>query len=181
MKKNKPVKKKKCKVCKHQFTPFQTTQQVCGTICAIELAKTKRQAKLDKEHRQAKRKLKDEDRSFQVKKTQTLFNKFIRLRDRSCPCISCGRFHTGKYDAGHYRSVGAHPELRFVEDNVHRQCHPCNTRLSGNLVNYRINLIAKLGYEVVAGLEGPHKAQNYTIEDLKKLQELYKLKIKELE
>ena len=178
---NKKPKPKKCKVCKHQYTPFQTTQQVCGTICAIELAKIKRQAKLDKEHRQRKRELKDNDRKFQVKKTQAIFNKYIRLRDKHKCCVSCSRPLGNKFDAGHYRSTGAFPELRFNELNTNSQCVHCNRHLRGNLVNYRINLIKKIGIKNAEWIEGPHEAQNYTIEDLKKLQELYKRKIKELE
>jgi len=181
MKKNKTVKQKKCKVCKALYTPFNTLEKWCSIDCAIELTGIIKKKKLDKVHRNAKRKLKDEDRSFQVKKTQALFNRFIRMDDISDPCISCGRHHTGQYHAGHYRSIGSCRELRFNEDNCHKQCSACNNYLSGNLVNYRINLINKVGLEKVQWLEGPHKAQNYTIEDLKELQQVYKRKIKELE
>ena len=177
---NKP-KQKKCKVCKHKYTPFQTTQQVCGTICAIELAKIKLKAKLEKDHRKRKRELKDNDRKFQIKKTQTIFNSFIRARDIKMGCISCGRNHNGQYHAGHYRTTGANPELRFCEDNCHKQCSPCNLHLSGNLVNYRINLIHKIGLDKVEWLEGPHEAKRYTIDDLKELQEFYKSKLRGME
>ncbi|WP_258530002.1 recombination protein NinG [Pseudomonas aeruginosa] len=68
-----------------------------------------------------------------------------------------GAFHDGQYHAGHYRSVGSHPELRFDEDNVHKQCAPCNNHKSGDVVNYRINLVAKIGAAAVARLEGPHE------------------------
>ncbi len=177
----KTPKPKKCKVCKHQYTPFQTTQQVCGTICAVEFARIKQQAKLDKEHNQRKRELKDNDRKFQVKKTQTIFNKYIRFRDKQKGCISCTRRLGDKFDAGHYRSTGAFPELRFNEFNNNGQCVHCNQHLSGNLVDYRINLIQKIGLESVEWLEGPHKNKRYTIQELKELQELYKRKTKEME
>ena len=178
---NKKVKPKKCKVCEGLYTPFNTIEKWCSIDCAIELAKINRQKKLDKQHRQRKRELKDNDRKFHIQKTQTLFNRFIRARDHEEMCISCGRNHNGQYHAGHYRSIGANPELRFCEYNCQKQCSPCNSYLSGNLINYRINLIHRIGLEKVEWLEGPHKAQNYTIEDLKKLQELYKRKIKEME
>jgi hypothetical protein len=84
----------------------------------------KKQDKQDKKsHAKAKRELKDNDKSFQTKKTQTIFNRFIRLRDSDEPCISCGNHHTGRYDAGHYLSAGAYPELRFHPLNCHKQCH----------------------------------------------------------
>ena len=172
---------KKCKVCENRFQLFRSTQKVCSPNCALELARVDAAKKEKKQHSAAKRKLKDEDRSFQLKKTQQIFNSYIRLRDDSSPCISCLRFHSGQYHAGHYRTVGANPELRFDDRNCHKQCSACNNHLSGNIVNYRINLINKYGVEFVDYLEGPHEAKRYTIEDLKEIQNIYKLKIKELE
>ena len=122
--------------------------------CAVELAKQdreKRLAKEQKKQRSAQRKRDKEtrdrlkSRSDHLREAQTVFNKFIRLRDEKAPCISCGRHHKGQYHAGHYRSTGACPELRFEELNVHKQCAPCNDHLSWNIVNYRINLIKKIG------------------------------------
>ena len=172
---------KKCKVCKTWFQLFRTTQKVCSPSCAIELARVDNAKKEKKAHTEKKRKLKDEDRSFQLKKTQQIFNQFIRQRDMDLVCISCGRHHSGQYHAGHYRTVGANPELRFDERNCHKQCSACNNHLSGNIVNYRINLIAKLGIEEVQDLERHHPPKRYTIQDLKDIQETYKRKIKELE
>ena len=172
---------KKCKVCKSKFQLFRTTQKVCSPNCAIALAKVDGAKKEKKSHSAAKRKLKDEDRSFQLKKTQRIFNTYIRLRDLSDTCISCGRHHSGQYHAGHYRSVGANPELRFLPSNCHKQCSACNNHLSGNISNYRINLIGKIGEAAVADLERSHPPKRYTIEDLKEIQSIYKLKTKELE
>ncbi|TEW24926.1 recombination protein NinG, partial [Histophilus somni] len=92
-------------------------------------------------------------RSERLKELQGVFNRFIRLRDKNLPCISCGRYHQGQWHAGHYRSVGACPELRFNEDNVHKQCSVCNNHKSGNVIEYRINLVAKIGVERVEFLE----------------------------
>ena len=143
------------------------------------LAKAKK--KSAKAHTKAKKELKNNDRSFQLKKTQAIFNAYIRLRDNDRNCISCGRRHEGQYHAGHYRTVGANPELRFNERNCHKQCAPCNNHLSGNLVNYRINLIANYSVEFVAFLEGPHEPKRYSIRDLKVLQKWFKRKTKRLE
>jgi len=172
---------KKCKVCKSKFQLFRTTQKVCSPNCAIELARIDGAKKEKKSHSAAKRKLKDEDRSFQLKKTQTIFNAYIRLRDHAFNCISCGRRHDGQYHAGHYRSVGSCPELRFDERNCHKQCAPCNNHLSGNLVRYRFNLLIKYNVELVDFLEGPHKPKRYTIENLKTLQRWFKRKSRRLE
>lgn len=47
--------------------------------------------------------------------------------------------------AGHYYSAGYHSSVRFDEDNVHGQCVHCNTFLHGNLINYKNNLLRKIG------------------------------------
>ena len=85
------------------------------------------------------------------------------------------------FDAGHYRSVGANPELRFEELNCNSQCVRCNRELSGNVANYRINLLKKIGEENLAWLEGSHEPKRYKIDDLKEVIAKYKAKCKEVE
>jgi hypothetical protein len=83
-----------------------------------------------------------------VKKAQTAFNAFIRARDAGKACISCDKPLDGgpnSFDAGHYRSVGSAPHMRFVEDNVHGQCKHCNNWLAGNHVQYRLRLLERIG------------------------------------
>lgn len=78
--------------------------------------------------------------------------------------------------------MGACPELRFCELNVHKQCAPCNDHKSGNIIEYRINLVNKIGADKVAWLERQdHEPKKYTIEDCKAMIKHYKAKIKELE
>ncbi|WP_202116081.1 recombination protein NinG, partial [Glaesserella parasuis] len=109
-----------------------------------------------------------------------VFNEYIRLRDKDEPCISCQRFHQGQYHAGHYRTVKAMPELRFNEDNVHKQCSACNNHLSGNITEYRINLVRKIGAERVEALESYHPPVKWSAEDCKEIIKTYRAKIKEL-
>ena len=116
-----------------------------------------------------------------AKEAQREFNRFIRLRDEPDVCISCGRHHAGQYHAGHYKTVGANPELRFNELNCHKQCAPCNNHLSGNIVNYRVRLIDKIGQDDVGFIEGPHKPKNYIIKDLERIKLKYKVKADELQ
>lgn len=136
------------------------------------------QAKKEQAHR--KKKLRDTDRSWHLKEAQKWFNKFIRLRDAGNPCISCQRNTGAKMNAGHFRSVGACPELRFNEFNVHIQCEHCNSFKSGNIGEYRPNLINKIGVEMVMWIEGPHPANKYTIDDLKEIISIYKTKCKDI-
>lgn len=89
--------------------------------------------------------------SSMLKKSTKLFNEFIRKRDSEQPCISCGKYHT--LQAGHYYSAGKYPELRFNEHNVNGQCKSCNYFKSGNLLEYRKNLISKIGIEAVEKLD----------------------------
>jgi hypothetical protein len=131
-----------------------------------------------KEIRAAKERIKP--KGLYMKEAQTAFNAWVRERDAALPCISCGRHHQGKYDAGHYRTVGSNPALRFEPLNCHRQCSPCNTQLSGNIVNYRIALVRRIGAEAVDWLEGPHEPKKYTVEELKVMTADYRAKTREL-
>jgi hypothetical protein len=115
-----------------------------------------------------------------AREAQTAFNAWIRARDEGLPCISCGRHHQGQWHAGHYLSTGARPELRYTESNVHRQCAPCNTHLSGNAVLYRIGLIERIGLQAVEWLEGPHELPKWTADDYRAIRDTYKQKLKEM-
>ena len=172
-------KQKTCKVCKEKFTPFMSTAVVCSTMCAIKFAESKRVKGFRKETRLLKEKIKT--KAQWAKEAQAAFNRFIRLRDADLPCISCGRHHQGQYHAGHYKSVGATPELRFDENNCHKQCAPCNNHLSGNIANYRPRLIEKIGEDEMSRIEGVQKLNKYTIDDLKEIKKTYVAKARELE
>ena len=147
--------------------------------CAIEQSRALSAKKAKKETTERKTALKS--RAEWLKEAQAVFNKYIRMRDEGKPCISCSRHHGGQYHAGHFRSIGAAPELRFNEYNCHRQCQPCNTHLSGNLLEYRKGLISKIGIDQVEWLEGKHEAKKYTIEEIQAIKKEYQQKIKELE
>jgi len=172
----------KCKICKDIFTPRFFLQKSCfNPACLSKWAKLDREKKADKVHKENKRKLKDNDKKFRSDQAQAAFNAYIRTRDCKLNCISCGREHSGQYHAGHYRSRGAHPELRFEELNCHKQCAPCNNHLSGNISNYRPALIDKIGLDKVEWIEGPHEPKKYTCSELKEIELLYKQKLKELQ
>ena len=172
----KPVKLSKCKICPTLFQKWSSTQKTCSVPCALELAKRDREKKERKEYLAQKVKLRT--RREWLKLAQTAFNSFIRLRDANLPCISCGRFHQGQYHAGHFLSTGAHPELRFDENNCHKQCAPCNDHLSGNIALYRQALIVKVGPEELARLEGLNNPKKWTIPELQEILAVYKEKAK---
>lgn len=172
------MRQKTCKSCKQKFTPIKPLQVACSIQCAINHANKLKHSREKKEHRAAKEKLKT--RQDWMKEAQAAFNKWVRLRDHEKPCISCGRFHNGQWHAGHYLSTGAHPELRFDPLNNNKQCQPCNTHLSGNLIEYRKGLIDRIGQNKVDWLEGPHEPKKYTIEDLREIKAHYTKLAREL-
>ena len=174
----KPPRQKKCKACPQYFKPFSSTQVACSLPCALALAKESAARERRAEYKAAKEKLKT--RADYLKECQQAFNAWIRERDYANPCISCGRHHVGKYDAGHYRTVGAHPELRLHPDNCHKQCVPCNNHLSGNIVEYRKGLLAKIGPERLDWLEGHHEPVKYTIDEIKEMTKQFRAEAKRL-
>tara|TARA_R110002020_G_scaffold65330_7_gene172611 strand:+ start:1296 stop:1829 length:534 start_codon:yes stop_codon:yes gene_type:complete len=172
----------RCKTCKDKFEPKVFLQKNClkKDECIKAELKLKKQASKknwNKEKKQRKEALKT--LSDHIKELQVIFNQWKRLIDKGNNCISCDK-PSKKENAGHYRSAGGNPELRFEPLNVHLQCEYCNTYLHGNLIYYRINLIKKIGLEKVEWLEGYHEPKNYTIDQIKGLKVLYRLKIKNL-
>jgi hypothetical protein len=160
-------------------------QAVCSPACAAIDAprhmEKARKAIAQRDRREIQvRKERLKSRADHMREAQAAFNEWIRLRDADRPCVSCGRHHEGQYHAGHYRSVGANPELRFEPLNVWKQCAPCNTHLSGNLVNYRLSLLQLIGPEKVDWLEGPHPACKHTVEEIKSIKAKYRAKTREL-
>lgn len=145
----------------------------------LATAKAQQAKQRRKSTREARERIKS--RADWLREAQAAFNRYIRLRDASLPCISCGRHHQGQYHAGHYRSVKAAPQLRYNEANCAKQCMPCNSHLSGNVVEYRVNLVRRIGQEAVEALENDNRIVRWTIEDAKRIRAEYMKKAKELE
>lgn len=174
----KQLKAKPCRVCKHIFQPFSSLSVVCSPRCAIDLVEIKKQKKQRKELKEGREKLKS--KSDHLKDAQTACNAYIRERDKDEPCISCGTTKPDiQYCAGHYKTRGGHPELRFHPMNIHKQCNNyCNNKLSGNIPEYRPKLIEKIGLENVEWLEGGQQSQNLTIDDIKEIKLYYREQLK---
>ncbi|QDP51085.1 MAG: putative protein ninG [Prokaryotic dsDNA virus sp.] len=173
----------RCKNCKEKFEPKQFNRKFCYKDECIdayfEHLKKEASKKWNREKKKRKEKLQTTQELMKV--AQTIFNKYIRLRDKGNPCISCGNPVPKKINAGHYIASGKSKFLTFNEDNVHLQCEYCNTYLHGNLLDYRINLIKKIGIDRVQYLEeNRHKTKKYTREELKKVQKKYKKLYKNL-
>ncbi|MQT83967.1 ninG protein [Pseudomonas sp. FSL R10-2964] len=183
---------KKCsvKTCRASFVPRQSFQSWCSPDCGVVLARAKQEKKrvelAQVERREIKvRKEKLKTRSDHMREAQQAFNEFIRWRDQLAghPCISSGKpldWSGNAVDAGHYRSVGSAPHLRFDERNCHAQSKQDNRFLSGNAVDYRIGLIARIGQEAVDALESDQSVRKYTVDEIKAIKAEYRAKTREL-
>ena len=190
----KPLKPKKCKDCEEIFQPFKTLQPRC-VPCAIEKGKSdtakqvkKAKKKSDKEFKKEttrrKRKLNRNTLKWQHKNTQPRFNKmrvfqelqWFRKRGIEPYCISCLKTNMD-WCCGHFKTVGAHSELRYSKKNTFLQCNRyCNMALSGNIegnkntIGYKKGLEHRFGTtkatEIIEHCEGSHKPYQWTIEEL---------------
>jgi hypothetical protein len=170
----------RCKNCREKFEPIRFNHKFClkdECIKAfVEEVKTN-------QWKTTKKRMKEDLKTLQdwLKEAQTIFNKYIRLRDEGLWCISCN-LPPKKKNAGHYFSSGGHSNVRFDEDNVHLQCEACNTFLSGNLLQYQIGIQKKIGAQKLLELqERAHVTKKWTIDELKEIIQTYKTKVRGLQ
>jgi hypothetical protein len=194
---------KKCKQCKCKLDTESAVKTplfwFCSQGCAFEYAKLQAektqkrkeqkakqvQAKKEKADRERLRERKEELRPLKwyADRAQSEFNKFIRLRDKGLPCVSCGKPDDGTHQrhASHYRSRGACSYLRFDESNVASSCAKCNNHLSGNIEGFTPELIRRVGRNEYDRIINSPKTKRWTKEELIEIYETYKAKRKELD
>lgn len=191
---------KRCKLksCRAKFEPKTPFHAFCSADCLGEFARqmnakitlaqiadrakrSERQA-ARKEKRAGRERLKS--RRDHEREAQTAFNAYIRERDRGETCICCGRWpktpSNHQWDAGHYRTTAAAPQLRFDEDNCHKQLVSCNRGKSGNAVEYRKRLVLKIGLARVEALENNNAVAKRDIDELKAIRKAYQVKLRDL-
>lgn len=195
----------RCKACKAKFSDedralhrrihpdcipaYAEAQQAKAQRKAEKLARmaAKADRALDRQKRQDQQPLRE-----LLAKAQQPFNAYIRARDVDLPCVSCGVVNPemttgGQWDAGHFLSRGAHPELRFNEDNCHKQCKSCNAG-SGKFANkertvsqkFEEELRRRIGSERVDFLKGPQPAKKWQRDELIALKAEYVKRLREL-
>lgn len=79
--------------------------------------------------------------------TQTLVNKYVRLRDKGKACISSGYPYQNNHDAGHCFPVSTYEGLRYDLDNIHGQSVGENRFKDGNHIEYLRRLPDRIGKE----------------------------------
>lgn len=174
------IKLKRCKVCPEKFQPYSSLTKVCSTACALVLVDKDK----DKKHRKEAIQWRKDNKkiSEHIADAQTVVNQYIRLRDHDKPCISCptskdGNYLTGSnWDAGHYRSRGSAPHLRFNTNNIFRQCVKCNRELSGNTVEMRKGMIKRLGVDKVEALEVNNGYKKFNREYCERVKKIFNKK-----
>ena len=179
------IKPKKCKVCNSEFTPFQSTQKVCGINCAISHTQAETARKANKEAKEQRKRTREQKIALKtrrewLKECQVAVNAYVRLRDRGMPCISCDKPDNGQHQrhASHFKSVGSNSALRFNLWNIHASCSVCNNHLSGNIGEYIPRLINKIGQEKYDWLCSQNHLVRYDIEYLKRLKKLFNKRVR---
>ena len=184
-----PNAKKKCRHCKIYATPDSGVKVPLGFFCSMDcVVKHGKKAAV---YTSEKRKRESDTKLRATLKTasewrieaQSAFNAYVRHRDRHLSCISCdsmGEHHGlgGYWDAGHYRSRGSAKHLSFNLHNCAKQCSRCNRYLSGNVVDYRIKLVKRIGLEKVEALENNNAIVKHDIKYLRRIKQIFKAKLR---
>ena len=188
-----PFRRTRCPHCRAKLEPGQRIHAECIDAWATAQADKAERARA-KDERMAARVERAETRRRQEaikrlpdlhREAQAAFNAYIRARDADKPCICCGLPLSagdvgGRYDCGHYRSIGSAPHLRYDERNAHAQRKQCNRWGAGRAVDYRLGLIERIGLEAVEALEADQSPRKYTADELRSIRDLYRAKLREL-
>lgn len=170
----------RCKHCKVKFTAEERGKRLhpeCiepWTAAFQEAQKRKAMAKQRAEkkvERAADRRKREEQkpRSKWLSECQAIVNKIVRLGAlaRGEGCFTCGATPAqkfgGTYDAGHFRSVGSAPHLRFWMPQIRLQCIVCNRHKGGMALAFRRALVLERGNEWVEQLEAMQHVAKFDI------------------
>lgn len=188
-----PRKSGKCKApgCGKEFERFTSMQKTCPTYqCTQAHEKDKARTRIKSGARKQRKAHRDNDLKHQTELTQKAFNWMIRALDAFRGCVSCGK-PSGSYTltAGHFRTVGSHPELRFDPRNCHGQCSGCNKgqqrKYKGDNATTRQKFEAELfhryGQALLDYINGPHQAKQYTCDELKTMRAEFAAEARRLE
>lgn len=175
-------KKRRCLLCKEYFIADEMIKipagcniirWFCGVDHAAEYAKNRhyKQQKASFKAQKTKKRKELRKRSYWYRRLQTLVNQYVRWRDRNEPCCTCGTTNPNiKYDAGHFHTKKARPDIRFELTNIHKQCsRNCNVLGSGMRNEYEKFIIEKYGsdhVEYLSKVRYPLKEQFPTWQDI---------------
>lgn len=113
-----------------------------------------------------------------------VFQKWIRMRDKSFNCISCDTSVSDIWDGGHFKKAELYSGVIFDPRNVNKQCRKCNYFSNGNELNYREGLVKRYGLDFVNELEtyaNETRNYKYTKDELIEIKKRYNEKIRNKE
>src|SRR5690606_34868707 len=110
----------------------------------IEKARIKGKKQVENKKKKERAELKESLKSISkiISEIKPIFQKYIRLRDKDLPCISCGSFER-VLQGGHYKKAEIYTGVIFDVRNWHKQCKKCNIITCSNEANYRVNLVKR--------------------------------------
>lgn len=113
-------------------------------------------------------------------------HKYIRLRDKYKPCISCGANWNEHFQSGHFYKAELYSSLKFHPKNINGQCRVCNLHKDGNFEGYRKGMIERYDLKFVQNLEKDARKDKsepfkWDREQLREERTVYNQMIKELE
>lgn len=179
---------KSCVVCERVFVPDRMGQVVCRGSCGIKKARAEREAAEKAERESVKRRKEAiKPRAKWLAECQAIVNRYVRLRAlaRGEGCYTCGatpeQKFGGTYDAGHFRSVGSAPHLRYWMPQIKLQCIPCNRHKGGMPMAFRQHLVRDHGEDWVTRLEAMQHVAKFDVDYLKRLKAVITKKVRRLE
>lgn len=136
----------------------------------------KAKQEVERGFRDWKRKLNETDLKWQKARTKAVLHELVKLLDKYQPCIVCGIHECGQrteWDAGHYLTKAAHPELKFDPRNIFKQCSGTNTASTGRSSaeasirqKFDQGIIARYGMAHLMWLKSYHPPVKFTCEGL---------------
>lgn len=125
------------------------------------------------------------NRSWYVKKLDTVFSQFIRLRAADhigySACVTCGTSKPWKeQQCGHFESRGKFG-TRWNEKNCNVQCYRCNVLLKGNYPAYSRYLVRMFGASILDELElMSNQSPKFSISELQLMTDDYTARVRTL-
>ena len=187
----------KCKQCERQTTNKINLRAFCDFDCAMKYGKANipKGRKLEqKEYNKVTADLKkkfglnkvsDKERAKRERATKEACHAYIRMRDKGLSCVCCSEgSEIDVVHAGHFKASDKYAILRYDEDNIHAQRAHCNMYQGGDSGLYEFNLRNRIGNqrvdELYMKIEGSSNVYKHTIDDLKRIEQYYKDKLKQL-
>ncbi len=166
---------RKCLCCKSWFKPIEQGITTCSTDCAILYGKSNFTKQVTKEKRNAKRKLRENDKSALMQDCQKLAQKIGRqhgVLSGITECVTCDVILSTQQqvDGGHFLPKNNYSAIKLYTLQIHPQCVKCNQYNSGMRADYKVFMIGRYGLEKSEWLESFKGviSKMYTIEYLRK-------------